>query len=231
MEKENVGALVKAGLRSVAASFPGFASIAQAWNEAESKWQNDRTDRFFACLSRDLLEVKDRIVHIEKELTLRADIPALLERTVEKVKREASEKKIAKYSMLLTNTIASDVAITYDDAVNFIENLDTMTDQDVEVLGYFKQRKNIRVDSLVSDGHFNWAPIGQTKPGGADLSKMSRMVVSLSKLQGRGLIAESIEAGGAYGTSGDPQHWYNQWKLKSFELLPFGEAFIQMIEE
>jgi hypothetical protein len=56
------------------------------------------------------------------------------------------------------------------------------------------------------------------------------MIVSLSKLQARGIIAESVEAGGAYGTSGDPSHWYNRWKLKSFELLPFGEQFIRMIE-
>lgn len=85
--------MVKAGLRSVAASFPGFASVAQAWNEAETAWRNERIDRFFAHLAQDMLRIKERIIEIQRRLTLRADLPALLERTVEKVRREASGKK------------------------------------------------------------------------------------------------------------------------------------------
>jgi hypothetical protein len=57
MEMETVGKIVKGGLRSVAASFPGFASIAQAWNEAETEWRNQRVDRFFRQLTDDLLLV------------------------------------------------------------------------------------------------------------------------------------------------------------------------------
>jgi hypothetical protein len=230
MDKEAVGTVVKAGLRSIAASFPAFASVAQAWNEAETVWRNKRIDKLFAYMAQDLLQIKKRIIEIQCDLTPRADLPALLERTVEKVRREASDSKIELYSMLLTNTIAAEASLTHADAVNFIETLDTLTDQDIEVLACFTRRKNIRVDSLLRDGHFMCAPIGQTQPGGANLAKMSQMIVSLSKLAGRGLIAESVEAGGAFATSGDRQHWYNQWKLKSFELLPFGVRFVAMIK-
>lgn len=228
---ESTGKLVKIGLKSIAASFPGFATIAQAWNEAETERRNTRIDRFFIRLRQDMLRVEERIIAIEKNLKLRPDIALLMERTVEKIKREASEEKIARYSLLLANTIAGEASVTYDAGVNFIEVLDILTDHDIEVLGNFKQCRNIRVDSLVQGGGLNWAPIGQAQPGGVNLSTMSWMIVSLLKLQNLALIAESVEAGGAYCSSGDPQHWYNRWRLKSFELLPFGQTFMQMIEK
>lgn len=56
------------------------------------------------------------------------------------------------------------------------------------------------------------------------------MIASLSKLQARGLVAESVEAGGAFATSGDPKHWYNRWKTKSFELLPYGQEFVTLLQ-
>jgi len=231
MKQDSPSNLVKAGLRSVAASFAGFASVAQAWNEAEAMWRNDRTDRFFAQVADDMLLVKERIIAMERDLTPRRDLPALLERTVEKIQREASDEKIRRFARLLTNTIVEANTVSYDDGVNCIETLDSLTDQDIAVLAHFKQHQNIRVDSLVQDGVFNWAPIGQKAPGGANYSKMSRMIVSLSKLESRGIIGLSVEAGGMIATSGDRQHWYNQWKVKSFELLPFGAQFIRLIEE
>jgi len=218
MGNGSMGSIVISGLRSVAASFPGFASIAQAWNEAETELRNRRINLFFDQLGRDLMEIKDRIVQIEKELIPRKDLHALLERTVEKVQREASDVKIRTYSQLLTNTIAFPIS-SYDEGINFIETLDTLTDQDLCLLMTFKDHPNIRVDGLVEDSIFS-----------NNTAKMSRIIVSLSKLEGRGIIGESIDAGGALAWTGDAQDWYNRWKRKSFELLPFGHQFLRMIK-
>ena len=59
----------------------------------------------------------------------------------------------------------------------------------------------------------------------------SRLIVSLSKLEARGIIGETSDKSGVFAHWGDADHWVNRWRKKVFQLLPFGAKFINSLRE
>jgi hypothetical protein len=101
--------------------------------------------------------------------------------------------------------------------------MDTLTEQDLNVLLRFSHGKTLRGTDLIDD--VNSDP----------LKHASSIIMSLSKLESRGLIAETDSqdytgetAIAGFGTEG---HWLNRWRSKYLVLLPYGETFLKMTME
>jgi len=224
--QSNKGAegIIKAGLRSIAASFPGAASLAQAWNEYESRIQVARTEEFFHSFRQDIGSMEDRIKEVEDYILGSGEIPPLMERTIQRVKSEQSDKKRKSYVRLLAESIAVGNDLSYEHKYAFIEIMDTLTEQDLNVLLRFRDGNTLRGTDLIDDMN----SISSEKHA-------SSIILSLSKLEARGLIAETDSQDysgetsiGGWGTEG---HWLNRWRSKYLVFLPYGQTFLNMTTE
>jgi hypothetical protein len=110
---EGIEGVIKAGLRSIAASFPVAASLTQAWNEYESRIQFARIEEFFHSLRQHIGSMQDRIKEVEAYILRSGEVPPLIERTIQRVKSEQSDKKRKSYMRLLAESIAVGYDLSY----------------------------------------------------------------------------------------------------------------------
>ena len=141
MTADKVANIIKSGLRSIAASVPIASSVAQAWNEYESHHQFKRLEEFFESLKAELARLSERLQEVRNSISCSEEIPTLIERTVEKVRRESSKQKRDHFARLLANEIAVGNELNYDEKIDFIDMLDSLTDYDVIVLSLFEPHK------------------------------------------------------------------------------------------
>ena len=221
---ETTKAIVKGGLRSIAASFPFAGSLAQAWNEHESFIRDKRTEEFFNDLKIRFSSLEDKLKSVENYLQTSGEFPALIERTIEKVQREASAAKRQMFAIALLRTLSKGTAQSFDEKVNIIEILDSLTESDLKTLKVFSNGQRTRVNELVSGSAFyrNEEALGQDA---------SPLIVSLSKLESRGLIGETVPLNLAFDYPGDATHWVNRLRRRTYEILPFGKILLESIQE
>ena len=219
-ENQDGKGIIKAGLRSIAASIPVAASLAQAWNEYEAHIQSARIEEFFSILKAEIEGIKERIEKEQEFIRQSGEIPSLIERTIDKLRKENSRKKRERFAHLLANSIAAGPRLGYDDKLTFVETLDTLTDQDISVLSVFEpdQKPDVRaIENSDALAHF------------PSEERLGKLVVSLAKLQSRGLISETIiDSGHGEWTSG-ATGWVETWREKHFELLPQGVMFCKLM--
>lgn len=221
---KGIEGVIKAGLRSIAASFPVAASLAQAWNEYENRIQFARIEDFFDSFRQHIGSMEDRIKEVEDYILRSGEVPPLIERTIQRVKSEQSDKKRKSYVRLLSEAIAVGNGLSYEHKYAFIDIMDTLTEQDLNVLFRFRGGKTIRGTDLIDDVNSHSSD-----------KHASSIIMSLSKLESRGLIAETDSQDyvgetsiGGWGTEG---HWLNRWRSKYLVLLPYGESFLNMTME
>ena len=133
--------IIKSGLRSISASVPVASSIAQAWSEYENHLQFNRLEELFENLKEELIRLSERISEVRDSESFSEEIPTLIERTVEKVRRESSKQKRGNFAKLLANEIVAGNELNYDEKIDFIDVLDSLTDYDVIVLSLFEPRE------------------------------------------------------------------------------------------
>ena len=122
---------------------------------------------------------------------------------------------------MLTNSIIEANSVDFDDKVSIFETLDSLTEQDMKVFSVFATGNTVRVDQFYKN-------IGIR--GSSEDEVLSKTVVSLSKLQARGVIGETTPATwDSIGGTGDPSAWFNAWRAKSFIILPFGKLFLKLL--
>lgn len=221
MEISKIEDSIKIGLKTIAASFPVAASFTQAWNEYESKVQHERIQKFFEDFKVELKMIKDRVKKAENYIKDSGEVPSQIERTVDKIRKELSDRKRKIYAHLLSNLVTTSGTLTYDDKITFIDNLETLTDQDLTILSQFESDQQVRVSDFIKK------PILKDIP---ENERMSKLAVSLSKLESRGLISEAIGHAdqGVMARTYDSLGWQEKFKDKYFELLPHGATFIQL---
>ena len=222
MEFSKIEDTIKFGLKTIAASFPVAASFAQAWSEYESRVQLERIQRFFEEFRLELEAIKDRVEKAENYIKKSGEVPSQIEKTVDKIRKEVSVRKRKIYAHLLSNLVTTSGTLTYDDKITFIDNLETLTDQDLTILSLFESDQQIRVSDVIN------------KPTLKDIlenERLSRLAVSLSKLESRGLISEAIGPAdqGVMAKIYDSFGWQEKFKDKYFELLPHGVTFIRLV--
>lgn len=217
-----VEGLIKSGLKSIAASVPVAASISQAWNEYESHLQSKRVEQFFQLLRPEIARVKERIKLVEDHVRQSGEVPSLIEQTIDKIRKENSERKRQTFAHLLANSVAAGPTLQQDDKLTFIDTLDTLTGQEISLLSIFQPDLRIRVNEIAKNSIFD--DILYEK-------RLGKLAVSLKKLESRGLISETIGPGdiSVMSVSYDTEGWEEKFEKKYFELLPHGQLFYQMI--
>jgi hypothetical protein len=224
MEISKIENSIKFGLKTIAASFPVAASFAQAWSEYESRVQFDRIQRFFDDFGHELDAIKDRVEKAETYIKESGEVPSQIEKTVDKIRKEVSDRKRQIYAHLLSNLVTTHGTLTYDDKINFIDSLEALTEQDLTILFLFKPDQQLRVKDAMN------SPLLKDLSGNESLNKLA---VSLSKLESRGLISEAIGPAdqGVMAKIYDSFGWQEKFKDKYFELLPHGLTFMKLTFE
>lgn len=221
---ESTKAIIKGGLRSIAASFPVAGSLGQAWSEYESHQRDQRTEEFFQNLKTQISGLEDKLKLVVEHIKTSGELPALLERTIEKVQREPSQSKRRLFAVALSMSLASGSAQTFDSKLSVIETLDGLTEFDLNTLKSLSSGRRMRVNELVPRSPFYLDEEGLGE-------RISPLVVSLSKLESRGLIGETVPVNLAFDHPGEASHWANRWRRKTYEILPFGKKVLESIQE
>jgi len=221
--KKSLESVIKTGLRSVAASFPVASSIAQAWNEYESHVQFKRIEESFNHFKDQIGKIEDRIIKAEDYILHSGEVPSLIEKTFQKIRSEQSEQKRKSFIQLLAESIAIGYDLSYETKFTFIDILDTITEEDINLLLQFKNVKTLRGVDLIDIVRSNQRDYA------------SKVIMSLSKLEARGLIAETDNMGysgdHSIGGSGTGNNWLNRWRSKYLTLLPYGHTFLNMVKK
>jgi hypothetical protein len=218
---KSLEASIKLGLRSIAASFPVAASLAQVWNEYENRIQLKRIEECFGLLKDHIASMESRLEKAEKYILESGEVPTLIEKTFQKLRTEPSPSKRESFVFLLAESIAVGYDVPYESKYSFLEILDTLTEYDINILMKFKGTKKLRGTDLIDA-----AKVDREEHA-------SNIIMSLTKLESRGLIAETdpIDYSGdtSIGGSGSEGHWMNRWRSKYLCILPSGSVFLNMI--
>jgi len=216
MEDDNtkIKEIICSTARSVGASFPGIASIAQGWNE----WESSKRWKYFkqfveetSLKFKKLDEKLDRKIDLDSEETRH-----LFSLTLDKVMREHREEKRKKFAEFFVKTTCMGEKITFDEKRFFLEVLDELNEFDLNLLKLIKENGKLKVQSLVN----------------TEL-ELGTHIVSISKLQSKGLIAETSpsSADSPYNLRKplDKKNYQNRWIKKWFEVLPPGKKFLESL--
>ena len=212
--------IVKGGLRSIAASFPFAGSLAQAWSEWESIIRDQRIEEFFSNVNSQLASLHEKLKPIEAS----SEFPALIERIVEKIQREPSASKRRLFAIVFLRSLLKGSGQHFDEKLSVIEVLDSLTESDLKILGAFSLGRRTQVDEIVPTSSFSRDEEGLGQA-------ISPLVVSLSKLESRGLIGETVTLNRAFDYPDEASHWANRWRRKTYEILPFGKTVLESLLE
>jgi len=201
-------------IRSVEASFPGFASVAQAWSESDSVKQKERVDSFFNDFITQLKNHEDRIKKVEVHLKESGEAPILFEKTIDIIIREPIEDKRNIFPIVLKNLILKGAIIDYGTKLDYLQLIDFLTQNDIDILTLFYPEKNLRINEI------------------SELNKidLERLIFSISKLESRGLISLSNNESVISYSHGSPSHWKNMWKVRDYEILSTGRELIELVQ-
>ncbi|MBN2228262.1 MAG: hypothetical protein JW779_01640, partial [Candidatus Thorarchaeota archaeon] len=113
--QKSIATVIHSGLRSIAASFPVFASLGQVWNEYENHKTGYRISELMENLKIRFEELNKRVSIVEKFTgQIPEDFPSLLEITIDKVRKEFSQEKRRIYADILAS-LSVQQSVPYDD--------------------------------------------------------------------------------------------------------------------
>jgi hypothetical protein len=219
--KGQINKIVSGGLRSIAASFPGFASIGQAWSEYENCRTSQRIQELIDNLKIEVGNFKERIGNLEEKFNAVAEeFPSLLEITVDKVRREFSKEKRKIYAHVLVGLAITDKVQTYDERTALIHELEVLTPIDLEALRLFKNEDISEVNNL------RWQTL---ELPGDENEQLEQLASILAKLESRGLIiTTSMPSGVTYVPNG-MTNWAARWISTKYKILPLGKQLLSVI--
>lgn len=205
--------VVKAVGRSIGASSPGFATWVQAWNDHESLKLKRRVDNFWKAFVFEAQQNSQKLEAVEKSQDNLVSRLEMIARILEHVRTEFSELKQGLYAAMAINCLTvPDSEVSASAKMSAIDCLNQLNEQDLNVLHYFRKGQTIQVKNLTRN------------------LSLGQLVVSLSKQESRGLIGETSSKGGIH-TAAATQYWEDRWKHKFFELLPYGQQMVTLLEQ
>ena len=190
--------IVERGLRTVVAGVPvvgGF--LAQAWSEYESHVQSERLDEFFEEFAKQCKQLEARILKSRNTPKLVVNSPPSSSRVIYKVERETSKEKRRMYAEALAKSVAAGGQISFDEKLTSLDTLDALTETDIQVLG-----------RIALGGRVVWLQAWHRTPvrHGKQLPEpLAKLIVSISKLESRGLISETSAVKQNFPGGGRPQ--------------------------
>ena len=142
----------------------------------------------------------------------------IVQRSVEKVRTQISPEKQGLFARLAVNALLTPEGdIKHDLKIAAIDTLDVLTDTDVNVLHEFREGTPTKIEELLGQ---SWTE-----------ETLGLKVVSISKLESRGLIARTSgrTSSAAERTVGVDEYWATQWRNRHYELLPFGRILLTLL--
>lgn len=238
MESERVEDVIKTGLRSLATTCPITAPLAQAWNEYETNKKFLRIEELFQYLKDEFENSVVQTEYMKDAINKNSfEFSSLLEKTIEKIKREHSKEKRHIFARTLANFVVSNNSIPYNHKISIIETLDSLTEEDIYVLSVFKSPiSNKKIVNVLDIEKSGLVPhISRTRRNQEGTEKIGLTITSLVKLESRGLISETepcdYKENEKMGKMNHPKKWVNVWRKKCFEILPQGEILYKMVFE
>lgn len=221
-------AIIKGGIRSLMQTVPLVGgALSQAWSDYENYKQNERVEEFFEHLTTRLTAVERQMTDLAERVKRLPDAAELLEEIVEGVKRETQSEKRDWYVSALTYFMREPTETTRDERRSIIEDLETLTLQDLSYLLKFSQG-TLRGDALTDSNFPGFSTVGM--PGSTEDVKWDRIlgpaVNSLAKLESRGLVVQTA-INAMFGWSGDGDAWYNRFRGRAWRLTPIGAKFLK----
>ena len=172
--------IVGGGLRSIAASFPGLASLGQAWSEYENHQTAERITELIENLRTRVETLSSRIDNFEEICAkINEEFPSLLEITIDKVRKEFSQAKREMYAGVLASLLFQQFEDTYESKTAVLHSLDALYPDDLEVLKLFRGREESAAKEL------DWQSLNLS---GDNNHKLAELASMLAKLESRGLI-------------------------------------------
>lgn len=219
----NLKEVGKACIRSVGASVPALSAWVQLWNEHEAVELSRRLERFWSAFKHEAECNRGRFNELEKDLRYIQESMTVLHRAVAHASREPDERKQEFYAVATIRSWASGPDVPRDRKLSIIDTIDSLTVTDIDVLLRFRKQSKLKVGEMLS------VKVGR-EPGFTDRERLGYLVATLAKLESRGLIAVSssshITIDSYYG---DQSQWDNEWRRRYYQLLPFGEDFLENI--
>jgi hypothetical protein len=216
--------IVGSGLRTIEASFPGFASLGQAWSEYENYRAGERATELMNNLKNKLESLQDKVDNIEDIYKKTRDqFFSLLEVTIEKVRKEFSKQKREIYADVLANLSFQQYEYPYEDKVAVIHSLDALNPADLEVLKLFRGKDQSAVKDL------DWQNLNL--PGDDNNQKLAELVSMLARLESRGLIitAKMPDALVLYPPDGLEKQIARLIEAQ-YRILPLGQRILSTLE-
>ena len=178
-EEKALTRIVNGGLRSIAASFPVFASLGQAWSEYENYKTGNRISELMENLKIRFEELSTRVSMLEEfSGQIPEDFPSLLEIAIDKVRKEFSQEKRRIYANVLAS-LSIQQSAPYDDKCAILHSFDTLNPGDLDVLKLFKGTDESAAKDL------DWHSLNLE---GDDNQQLAELASMLAKLESRGLI-------------------------------------------
>ena len=205
MNNENWGIVV----RTVISAIPWIGSpTGTLLSELKAKRENANIEKFINALNEEQQNNKEKIEALQQEDAIIEQRLLLLEVTVEHLIKEWDEKKIPLYAKLLIGNVTSNNSI--DRQIGLVEQLSELTSKDIKFLSDLVSR----TDSVqICEIH----------------EPLEDKIVSFSKLEARGLIAETDHGNRSMTKTASSKKWDERWNHKFYTATPIGQELIQAL--
>jgi hypothetical protein len=218
--------LLIALVKSVAASFPGAASLAQAYSEWEAHKLDERINEFQKLVEAEFRYLKTRLTDLETRLNESAqEFPALLEVTIERVRREHNEMKRLWYARLFCGALARGTSMPTEDKIDLIQQLETLNSDDLSLLKLLGDGKARKLEDIKARD-LGWSYEGEAFP--------EAFVASISRIESRGLLIATAASGGGVhylpgGGDQRPTNWADRLIMRRAWLSSRGKKLIELL--
>ena len=183
--------------------------VVTLWSELKAQKEARNLQRFIDALKEEALNHQTKIEALQQDTTSIEERLFLLEETVEHLCKEWDENKIKLYAKLFIGNVTSEN--NTDKKVRRIEQLSELTLRDVSYLNLLaKATSTVQVCDIKEP--------------------LEDIILSFSKLEARGLIAETDHGNrGIFSTSAS-RKWDDRWRHKFYTATPIGRELIATME-
>lgn len=215
---------IKSCVRTIAQSNPITATISKAWEEWETKKSTERMEELIANLLERMVALENKDPSKLKSGIESDEFPVLVEHVARKVKSVLDQEKRKILSQATYNAVFEDAENSTDFKICILDYLSELTRPDVLILKELLSRPR-SVRHFI--GRNNHVMLDHEK----DDDHLSKVILSLTKLETRGLISRTESTAAVESTSPwkSVPHWGNNWINRWYGITPIGKSLVKMI--
>lgn len=203
MELDDYYVIVRGAMSAV----PALSSFATWWGEFEASKNFKRLELFNNSLKAITDRHSKEIDAIKNDTQSYEERVKILEITIEKVVKEWEDQKIELHAKLAVNNLISNAPLSQK--MSILERFSELSMDDLTILRFLTGNNSVQVNEIRMD--------------------LNQIVPILSKLEARGLIAETGPGSRSMWTSATSSNWRDKWTYKFYTATPIGHALLKAI--